>query len=107
MIPNRIVTRFQDDNRAVAPLIGFIFLFGFLVIAFIGYQAQVVPQQNAETEFEHFEENRYELIELKNAIMDAGSSSRAQYPNRSTRDNLSDTNSCTEWSTSGRTSPDK
>jgi hypothetical protein len=70
----------QNDTRAVAPLVGFILLFGFLVIAFSGYQAQVVPQQNAETEFEHFEETRYELIELKNAIGTTGSSDRAQFP---------------------------
>jgi hypothetical protein len=80
MISNSIVTRFQDDNRAVAPLIGFIFLFGFLVIAFVGYQAQVVPQQNAETEFDHFQENRYELIELRNSISRTGTSNRAQFP---------------------------
>jgi hypothetical protein len=68
MRPNGLANFCQDDNRAIAPLIGFIFLFSFLVIAFISYQAQVVPQQNAETEFEHLQENRYELIELRNSI---------------------------------------
>ena len=70
----------QNDTRAVAPLIGFILLFGFLVIAFIGYQAQVVPQQNAETEFEHFQQNQNELIELRSAILTAGTSDRQQFP---------------------------
>jgi len=70
----------RNDNRAVAPLVGFILLFGFLVIAFTGYQAQVVPQQNAQTEFEHFQQNQNELIQLRSAILDAGSSDRAQFP---------------------------
>ena len=69
-----------DDNRAVAPLIGFILLFGFLTIAFTGYQAQVVPQQNAETEFEHFQQNHNEMIELRSAILTAGTSDRPQFP---------------------------
>jgi len=80
MRPNGLANFCQDDNRAIAPLIGFIFLFSFLVIAFISYQAQVVPQQNAETEFEHLQENRYELIELRNSILTTGTSNRAQFP---------------------------
>ena len=71
---------FQNDTRAVAPVIGFILIFGFLTIAFIGYQAEAVPQQNAETEFEHFQENRNELVELRSDILTAGSSDRSQYP---------------------------
>jgi len=80
MKPNCLDISLIDDNRAVAPLIGFILLFGFLTIAFVGYQAQVVPQQSAETEFEHFQENRNELIELRSAILTAGTSDRAQFP---------------------------
>jgi hypothetical protein len=64
----------------VSSVIGFILLFGILVIAFVGYQAQVVPQQNAETEFEHFQENRNELIDLRSAILTAGTSDRPQFP---------------------------
>lgn len=80
MNPNSIDLSLQDDTRAVSSLIGFILLFGILVIAFVGYQAQVVPQQNAETEFEHFQENRNELIDLRSAILTAGTSDRPQFP---------------------------
>jgi len=80
MIPNRTDWRLQDDTRAVAPLLGAILLFGFLVIGLSVYQAQVVPQQNAETEFEHFEDNRNELIELRDDISRAGEFNRARFP---------------------------
>ena len=77
---NSIDMSLQDDTRAVAPLVGFILLFGFLVIAFTGYQAQVVPQQNAETEFEHFQQNHNEMVEFRSAILTAGASDRPQFP---------------------------
>ena len=80
MKSNKIDVNLQDDTRAVAPLVGFILLFGFLVIAFTGYQAQVVPQQNAETEFEHFQQNHNEMVELRSAILTAGAADRPQYP---------------------------
>ena len=80
MKSNRTDLSLQSDTRAVSSLIGFILLFGILVIAFVGYQAQVVPQQNAETEFKHFQENQDELIELRSAILTAGTSDRPQFP---------------------------
>ena len=80
MKSNRTDLSLQSDTRAVSSLIGFILLFGILVTAFVGYQAQVVPQQNAETEFEHFQENQDELIDLRSAILTAGSSDRPQFP---------------------------
>jgi len=64
--------RFAADNRAVSAVIGFILIFGILVLLLTVYQAQIVPQQNAQTEFEHFEDNKNEMIELRNAISDAG-----------------------------------
>ncbi|TKX42811.1 hypothetical protein EXE50_12435 [Halorubrum sp. ARQ200] len=42
-----------DDNRAVAPVIGVVILFGFLILALSLYQVEIVPQQNAETGFKH------------------------------------------------------
>ncbi len=71
---------FASDSRAVAPLVGFILLFGLLVVVLAGYQAQVVPQQNADVEFQHFEENRNEMIQLRNAISTAGQSDVSQFP---------------------------
>lgn len=79
MNSNRTDRSFRTDTRAVSQVIGFILLFGILTIAFTGYQAQVVPQQNAETEFEHFQENRDDLIDLRSAILTAGASERQQF----------------------------
>lgn len=64
--------QFCDDQRAVSAVVGFILVFGILVLLLTVYQAQIVPQQNAQTEFEHFEDNKNEMIELRNAISDSG-----------------------------------
>ena len=70
---------FVGDSRGVAPVIGFIFLIGVLVL-FLGiYQAQVVPQQNAETELEHHEDTRYELQSLHNAISAVGETGEPRF----------------------------
>ena len=47
-------TSFRDDTREVSQVIGAVFIFGILVVAFSGYQAFVIPNQNAETEFNHY-----------------------------------------------------
>ena len=72
--------RFAADNRAVSAVIGFILIFGILVLLLTVYQAQIVPQQNAQTEFEHFEDNKNEMIELRNAISTAGQADVSQFP---------------------------
>ncbi|WP_435099247.1 hypothetical protein [Halorubrum sp. N11] len=68
-----------DDNRAVAPVIGVVILFGFLILALSLYQVEIVPQQNAETEFQHSGEVRNDLVELRAAILQAGSIDQPQY----------------------------
>jgi len=80
MIPTLLDSRLHDDSRAVAPLVGAILLLGFLVIGLSLYQAQIVPQQNSETEFEHFEDTQNELIELSDDISMVGEFNRARYP---------------------------
>jgi len=72
--------RFVDDTRAVSAVIGFILIFGILILLLTTYQAAIVPQQNAQTEFEHFEDNRNEMIQLRNAISTAGQSDVSQFP---------------------------
>jgi len=72
--------RFTADNRAVSAVIGFILVFGILILLLTVYQAQIVPQQNAQTEFEHFEDNKNEMIELRNAISTAGQADVSQFP---------------------------
>lgn len=67
------------DDRAVAPLIGFILLFGLATVAFAGYQATAVPQQNAETEFQHYEDVQNDMIVVRNAVSRAGQTDTSQF----------------------------
>jgi hypothetical protein len=71
--------RFSRDRRGQSVVIGTVILFGFLILALSLYQVQVVPQQNGQTEFEHFEEVRNDLVELRAGILQAGSTDRPQY----------------------------
>ncbi|MYL16815.1 hypothetical protein EXE51_06570 [Halorubrum sp. CGM5_25_10-8B] len=68
-----------DDNRAVSTVIGVVILFGFLILALSLYQVEIVPQQNAETEFQHSGEVRNDLVELRAGILQAGSIDQPQY----------------------------
>jgi len=77
---NQATRRFSADNRAVSAVVGFILIFGILVLLLTVYQAQIVPQQNAQTEFEHFEDSQNELIELRNSISTAGQADVSQFP---------------------------
>ena len=72
--------RLVDDKRAVSAVIGAILMFGILILALTTYQAAIVPEQNAQTEFQHFEEVRDELIQLRNSISTAGQSDVSQFP---------------------------
>jgi len=71
---------FAADNRGVSAVVGFILVFGILMLLLTIYQAQIVPQQNAQTEFEHFEETRDELVEMRNSISTAGQNDMSQFP---------------------------
>ena len=55
------------DDRAVTAVIGFILIFGILVVTFTIYQAEVVPQQNSDVEFEHYQDIREDMAELRTA----------------------------------------
>ncbi|WP_157745951.1 hypothetical protein [Halorubrum trapanicum] len=71
--------RFNRDRRGQSVVVGTVVLFGFLILALSLYQVQIVPQENAEVEFQHFEEVRNDLVELRNGILSAGSSERPQF----------------------------
>jgi|GEM_PF-697500 len=71
--------RFSHDRRGQSVVIGTVILFGFLILALSLYQVQVVPQQNGQVEFQHFEEVRNDLVELRAGILQAGSSERPQF----------------------------
>ncbi|MDB2283590.1 polymer-forming cytoskeletal protein [Halorubrum ezzemoulense] len=79
MSDHPIGTPVIDDNRAVSTVIGVVILFGFLILALSLYQVEVVPQQNTETEFQHSGEVRNDLVELRAAILQAGSIDQPQY----------------------------
>ena len=70
---------FRGDERAQSVVIGSLLIFTFLIIAFSGYQAFIVPQQNTETEFQHSQEVRNDLVELRAGISQAGSIDQPQY----------------------------
>jgi hypothetical protein len=61
--------RLSDDERGQAIQVGFILIFGVLVISFASYQAFVVPDQNSEVEFNHNQQVQGQLQELRNAIV--------------------------------------
>ena len=71
---------FVDDTRGVSEVVGFILVFAVLILALSTYQAAVVPQQNAQDEFQHFEDVRNEMIELRNSISTAGQADVSQFP---------------------------
>jgi len=61
-----------DDRRAQAMQIGAVLLFGVLVLAFINYQVEHVPDQNREVEFNHFKDVQDDMEVLRNAVIQAG-----------------------------------
>lgn len=69
------MTRWGDE-RAQSIQVGAIILFGFLVLAFSGYQAGVVPQQNQEVEFSHGLQVESDVQELRNDLLEAGATGR-------------------------------
>jgi len=62
---------FGPDERAQSTLVGFILLFGILTIAFSSYQAVIVPNQNAEVEFNHFQDVQDDFSEFRSAVINS------------------------------------
>lgn len=60
---------FRGDERGQPVLIGFLLLFAMLVVAFGTYQGVVVPNQNAEVEFDHSQDVNNEFLDLRNGLM--------------------------------------
>ncbi len=61
------------DDRGQAVVLGAVLLFGIVTIAFAGYQAYQVPNQNAQTEFQHFEEAKDQMVAVRSAAIDTAS----------------------------------
>ncbi len=66
----------RDDQRAVAPLIAVVLLFGFVTIGFSLYQAEIIPDQNSQTEFQHFQDTQDQMIAIQSAARDTVATSQ-------------------------------
>jgi hypothetical protein len=71
---------FWDDSRGISALIGVMFLFAFAVILISMNQAYIVPQENSEIEFNHFQDSRSDLVDVRSSISTAGQADVSQYP---------------------------
>jgi len=86
-----------DCDRGVSEVVGFILVFGMLVIAFTVYQGIVVPDQNRQVEFQHNQQVQRQLQDLRNAIVTTAATGSGQavsvtlgatYPRRTIAQNL-------------------
>lgn len=68
---------FRTDRRGQPVVVGVVLLLAIVVIAFAGYQAYSVPQQNSEVEFEHNLQVQEDLHDLRNTISNARRSADA------------------------------
>ena len=66
---SRLPDALEGRDRAVSAVVGFILIFGILVVTFSLYQATVVPQQNSEVEFEQQQDIQQQMVELRSNIV--------------------------------------
>jgi PKD repeat protein len=62
---------FRGDDRGAAVQVGAVILFGFLVIAVAGWQATVVPQENARVEYAHSQRVTDDMQDVRNVVVSA------------------------------------
>jgi hypothetical protein len=62
---------FQSDNRSQAIQIGAVLIFGLIIVLLASYQAFVVPNQNAEIDFNHHQDVQRDMVELRAEILQA------------------------------------
>ncbi|WP_277554104.1 hypothetical protein [Halobaculum limi] len=58
-------------------MIGFILIFGFLVVSYSIVQAYVVPNQNATIEYNHYQEARSDMVDLYAGIVSLSASTQS------------------------------
>lgn len=63
---------FRGDERGVTVQVGAVLLFGILIVALATWQAAVVPDQNADVEFEHSRTVQSDVADLRNGILRTG-----------------------------------
>lgn len=58
---------------------GFILIFALIVILFSLYQSQIVPPENAQTEYQHSQTVQGDMLELRNALLTADTTGETQF----------------------------
>lgn len=71
-------TGLSSDSRGVSEVVGFVLIFGIIVILLAINQAQVVPAENEEVEFRHNDQVKGQLQELRNAILETAGTGNTQ-----------------------------
>lgn len=66
-----------DDERGQSIQVGAILLFAILIISLATYQTTVVPNENRQAEFEHGLGAEEDMLEVRNAIMEANQDGEA------------------------------
>jgi hypothetical protein len=69
---------FRDDRRGAALQVGAVLLLGFLVVFLSVYQVTVVPAQNERVEFTHSQAVQGDVLDLRNALLRAGTTTGVQ-----------------------------
>lgn len=69
---------FRDDRRGAALQVGAVLLLGFLVVFLSVYQVTVVPAQNERVEFSHSQAVQGDVLDLRNALLRAGTTTGVQ-----------------------------
>lgn len=62
---------FWGDDRAQPVIVGAILLFAILILAFAGYQATVIPNQNAQVEYSHSQQVESDFVGLRSTVINA------------------------------------
>lgn len=70
---------FSEDDRAVSAIVGAVLLLGILILLLSIYQAQFVPAQNEQVEFDHSQGVQNDMVVLRNAILEADSTGKTTF----------------------------
>lgn len=68
----------RADERGQPVQIGFVLVLAFLILGLALYQAVLVPQQNAEIEYAHFQAVQDDMVDLRNGALDAATNGEEQ-----------------------------
>ena len=68
-----------SDERGQAIQVGAVLIFGFIVVLLSTYQAFVVPSQNQEIEFNHYQTAERDMVDLRSEILQAKTTGEDRY----------------------------